>query len=39
MGDEQLEGANKYWPTVARVDDAYGDKNVVCTCPSVESYE
>ncbi|KAL1740009.1 pyridoxal phosphate-dependent transferase, partial [Schizophyllum fasciatum] len=26
----------KFWPTVARVDDAYGDINLVCDCPSVE---
>ncbi|KAI9183139.1 glycine decarboxylase subunit P [Blastocladiella emersonii ATCC 22665] len=26
----------KAWPTVQRVDDAFGDKNLVCTCPSVE---
>ncbi|ORZ37669.1 glycine dehydrogenase [Catenaria anguillulae PL171] len=26
----------KFWPTIARVDDAFGDKNLVCTCPSVE---
>ena len=28
--------ANKFWPAVARVDNAYGDRNLVCTCPSVE---
>lgn len=27
---------SKCWPTVARVDDAYGDMNLMCTCPSVE---
>ncbi|MEE2830055.1 MAG: aminomethyl-transferring glycine dehydrogenase [Myxococcota bacterium] len=27
---------NKFWPPVARVDNAYGDRNLVCTCPSVE---
>ncbi|KZV99038.1 glycine dehydrogenase [Exidia glandulosa HHB12029] len=26
----------KFWPTVARIDDAYGDINLVCECPSVE---
>lgn len=30
---------NKYWPTVGRVDDVFGDRNVVCTCPSVEELE
>lgn len=28
----------KFWPPVARVDHAYGDRNLVCTCPPVESY-
>ena len=28
--------AGKYWPPVARVDNAYGDRNLVCTCPTVE---
>jgi glycine dehydrogenase len=27
---------NKFWPTVARLDDTYGDLNLICTCPSVE---
>jgi len=26
----------KFWPSVARVDDAYGDLNLFCTCPPVE---
>ena len=30
--------ADKYWPTVGRVDNVYGDRNLVCTCPSVEAY-
>ena len=29
---------HKYWPPVARVDNAYGDRNLVCTCPPIESY-
>ncbi|MFC7000615.1 aminomethyl-transferring glycine dehydrogenase [Pseudobowmanella zhangzhouensis] len=29
---------NKFWPTVNRIDDVYGDRNLVCSCPSVESY-
>lgn len=28
--------ASKCWPTVARLDDTYGDMNLLCTCPSVE---
>jgi len=27
---------NKFWPAVARIDNAYGDRNLVCTCPTVE---
>jgi len=30
--------ANKFWPSVARVDNAYGDRNLVCTCAPIESY-
>ncbi len=30
---------NKFWAPVKRVDNAYGDRNLVCTCPSIESYE
>ena len=29
---------NKYWATVARVDNVYGDRNLVCACPPMESY-
>lgn len=29
----------KYWPTVSRIDDAYGDRNIMCTCAPVESYQ
>ena len=30
--------AHKYWPPVARVDNAYGDRNLVCTCPPIDAY-
>ncbi len=30
---------NKFWPSVSRVDDVYGDKNLICSCPDVASYE
>ena len=30
---------NKFWPSVRRVDDAYGDRNLVCTCEPIESYQ
>jgi glycine dehydrogenase len=29
---------NKFWPTVRRVDEAYGDRNLVCSCIPIESY-
>ncbi len=29
---------NKFWPTVRRVDDAYGDRNLICTCNPIEAY-
>ncbi len=29
----------KYWPTAARVDDAYGDRNIMCTCAPIEIYQ
>ncbi|WP_439103607.1 aminomethyl-transferring glycine dehydrogenase [Celeribacter marinus] len=29
---------DKYWPPVGRVDNAYGDRNLICSCPPVESY-
>ena len=30
---------DKYWPPVNRVDNAYGDRNLVCTCPPMEAYD
>ncbi len=30
---------DKYWPTVTRIDDAYGDRNLMCTCDPIESYQ
>jgi glycine dehydrogenase len=30
---------DKYWPTVRRVDNVYGDKHLVCSCPPLEDYE
>ena len=29
---------HKFWPTVGRVDDVYGDRNLICACPPIESY-
>ncbi len=30
---------HKYWPTVGRIDNAFGDRNLMCTCPPIDSYE
>jgi len=29
---------DKYWPAVTRIDDAWGDRNLVCTCAPIESF-
>jgi glycine dehydrogenase len=29
---------NKFWPTVGRLDDGYGDRNLVCTCDPIDTY-
>ncbi len=29
---------NKFWPSVNRIDDVYGDRNLICSCPTIESY-
>jgi glycine dehydrogenase len=29
---------NKFWPSVGRIDDGYGDRNLVCSCESIDSY-
>lgn len=31
--------ANKFWPSVGRIDNAYGDRNLMCSCPPVEAYQ
>ena len=30
---------NKFWPSVRRVDEAYGDRNLICNCPPLETYQ
>lgn len=37
--DKQADKSNKYWPPVGRIDNVYGDKNLLCSCPSVREYE
>ncbi|MFI2031053.1 aminomethyl-transferring glycine dehydrogenase [Streptomyces buecherae] len=34
-----VAASDKYWPPVRRVDGAFGDRNLVCSCPPPESYE
>ena len=31
--------ANKFWPTVNRIDDVFGDRNLICSCPSIDTYK
>ncbi len=31
--------SNKFWPPVARIDNVYGDKNLFCTCPSMDEFK
>ena len=33
------QGFDKYWPPVGRIDGAFGDRNLVCTCPPPEAFE
>ncbi len=37
--DEQADKNIKYWPPVARIDNVFGDKNLICSCPSMDEYE
>ncbi len=34
-----VDAADKYWPPVRRIDGAYGDRNLVCSCPPPDAYE
>jgi glycine dehydrogenase len=29
----------KFWPSVSRIDNPYGDRNLVCACPAIEEYQ
>ena len=37
--DPQTDQSVKYWPPVGRIDNVYGDKNLLCSCPSMSDYE
>jgi glycine dehydrogenase len=32
-------GPDKYWPPVSRIDGAFGDRNLMCSCPPLSAYE
>jgi glycine dehydrogenase len=34
-----VDRAAKYWPPVRRIDQAYGDRHLVCACPPIDAYE
>uniref|UniRef100_A0A673C8G9 Glycine cleavage system P protein n=1 Tax=Sphaeramia orbicularis TaxID=375764 RepID=A0A673C8G9_9TELE len=34
-----IKHETKFWPTISRIDDIYGDQHLVCTCPPMEVYE
>ncbi|MFD7551427.1 aminomethyl-transferring glycine dehydrogenase [Streptomyces sp. NPDC059816] len=34
-----VSAADKYWPPVRRIDQAYGDRNLVCSCPPLDAYQ
>ncbi|WP_040160842.1 aminomethyl-transferring glycine dehydrogenase [Nigerium massiliense] len=38
LGSIGAGGTDKYWPASARIDGAFGDRNLVCSCPPLESY-
>ncbi len=37
--DDKSDQSVKYWPPVGRIDNVYGDKNLICSCPSMSEYE
>ena len=37
--DPETDQTVKYWPPVGRIDNVYGDKNLICSCPSMQEYE
>ena len=37
--DQLNDNSVKYWPPVGRIDNVYGDKNLICSCPSMTEYE
>ncbi len=39
LPNQANSGAGKFWPAVNRIDDVYGDRNFVCSCPPMSEYE
>ncbi|MFT5573421.1 MAG: glycine dehydrogenase [Cryomorphaceae bacterium] len=37
--DPKVDYSVKYWPPVSRIDNVFGDKNLICSCPSMSEYE
>jgi glycine dehydrogenase len=37
--DDLTDYSAKYWAPVGRIDNVYGDKNLICSCPTMENYE
>ena len=37
--DSENDNSVKYWPPVGRIDNVYGDKNLICSCPSMSEFE
>ncbi|MGH1428498.1 MAG: aminomethyl-transferring glycine dehydrogenase [Arenicella sp.] len=37
--DTEGSRSHKYWPPVSRIDNVYGDKNLICSCPSIDEYQ
>ena len=35
----EYQKKHKYWPSVGRIDNAFGDRNLICTCPSTDEYK
>src|SRR5436305_1927544 len=38
-GPAAMTGPDKYWPPVSRIDSAYGDRNLMCSCPPLSAYD
>jgi glycine dehydrogenase len=36
---EEKQRDDKYWPSVNRIDNVYGDRHLFCACPSIDNYK